>query len=722
MAVFNDVRYVSTEEYFNNNEYAVDMFESKYANNTKDRKETPAEVFYRVASELANFESEDKKQHYTDMWFDLMYKGWFRPGGSIISGIGSGRKSSLANCFHADTQFITSKGIKSFNDFNHGDNVEVLTRYAAFNSAVVNKYGKDYLTKIKFQRNGIEKEFLCTNDHSWLIRNKKGVFEEKTTNDLEIGNEISNIKKKWMLNKNNERYFCPIGFIHGLVFGDGSYYKKEDYCQLTLCGDSVQYIDLFKGFDWNYHELQDNKIRIQYLPNYMKDFPDFDNVNSEYILGFFIGWLAADGSCSKTGLCELTSSKFENLEKIRKILPSIGINTSNVKLLRDESPFDGNKNHKCYRLYILRDCLFPSMFVKKEHLDNYYEWMNSKKLYNKLNTCWKVKEIEYNVKYDETWCIEEPETNTFVLDGGILTHNCTTIPIEDDTIEAINKAEYVLMKCAAYRQGMGIDLSNLRPRGSKLGNAAEESTGIVPWAKKYSNVGKYVGQRGRMPAVLESLKDYHPDIEEFINSKREKGEIENANISVQISDNFMNALENNDIWELKFDTEHESIRKEIDPNYLFDLIAEAAWESAEPAVQYIDRLRASTISHAVYEATGNDIYKVISTNACCFTDDMVVSTNKGYLSISKIRERFNNGDEIKILSYDIQNNNFEYQDLEATHTRDNENPQEIIELMIEKDIGEDVKIECTPDHKIYTKNRGWVKAIELIEDDVLCES
>lgn len=58
--------------------------------------------------------------------------------------------------------------------------------------------------------------------------------------------------------------------------------------------------------------------------------------------------------------------------------------------------------------------------------------------------------------------------------------NCTTIPIEDDTIEAINKAEYVLMKCAAYRQGMGIDLSNLRPRGARLGNAAEESTGIVP--------------------------------------------------------------------------------------------------------------------------------------------------------------------------------------------------------------------------------------------------
>ena len=58
--------------------------------------------------------------------------------------------------------------------------------------------------------------------------------------------------------------------------------------------------------------------------------------------------------------------------------------------------------------------------------------------------------------------------------------NCSTIPIEGDTLEDIAKTEYVLMKCAAYRQGVGIDLSNLRPRGSKLGNAAEKSTGTIP--------------------------------------------------------------------------------------------------------------------------------------------------------------------------------------------------------------------------------------------------
>lgn len=299
--------------------------------------------------------------------------------------------------------------------------------------------------------------------------------------------------------------------------------------------------------------------------------------------------------------------------------------------------------------------------------------------------------------------------------------NCTTIPIEGDTIEDISKAEYTLMKCAAYRQGMGIDLSNLRPRGSKLGNAAEESTGIIPWGEKYSDVGKYVGQRGRMPALLLSLKDHHPDIEEFINCKIQSGKIENANISVQISDKFMKALENREEWELWFDTERENIRKKVDPETIFDQIADAASTSAEPGVQFIDRLREGTISNAVYESTGNDIYKVISTNACCFTDDMIVTTDKGDLSISEIRKIFNNGDSLKILSYDMENKNMEFQELEDFHIRNDEIPQETIEICIENEDGSEIIIECTHDHKIYTKNRGYVKAIELTDDDILLE-
>lgn len=194
--------------------------------------------------------------------------------------------------------------------------------------------------------------------------------------------------------------------------------------------------------------------------------------------------------------------------------------------------------------------------------------------------------------------------------------NCTTIPIKGDTLEDISYAEWSLMKCAAYRQGMGVDLSTLRPRGSKISNAAEESTGVVPWGEKFSNIGYYVGQKGRMPAILESLLISHPDIEEFIISKCKRGKIENANISIQIPDSFMRSLEKNEEWILKFETEREVIEKTIDPNYLIDLTAETSAYSGEPGIQFIDLMRQGSMINTIYEITGDNRFKIISTNAC----------------------------------------------------------------------------------------------------------
>lgn len=194
--------------------------------------------------------------------------------------------------------------------------------------------------------------------------------------------------------------------------------------------------------------------------------------------------------------------------------------------------------------------------------------------------------------------------------------NCTTLPIEGDTLEDISHTEHCLMKCAASRQGMGVDLSPLRPNGALISNAAEYSMGIVPWAKKYSRIGQYVGQRGRMPALLLSLCISHPDIEDFIKSKIELGEIEFANISVQVTNSFMDCLKNKEIWTLEFTTNKETISRDVDAEYLMQLIAETANQSAEPGVQFIDLMRQGSMIHAVYEKTSDGRYKIISTNAC----------------------------------------------------------------------------------------------------------
>ena len=237
----------------------------------------------------------------------------------------------------------------------------------------------------------------------------------------------------------------------------------------------------------------------------------------------------------------------------------------------------------------------------------------------------ELARFESDPKYEEMW-FDLMYNDWFRPGGSILSGlgsgrnesllNCTTLPIKGDSLEDISEAEYSLMKCAAYRQGIGMELSPLRWRGAKIGNAAEESTGVIPWGKKLSNVGIYVGQRGRMPAVLESLLISHPDIEEFITSKLEKGELENCNISVQIPDDFMDCLKNNKPWKLCFSTHRETFEKEVDPSYLVDLIANTAAQSAEPGVQFIDLMRRGSMVNAIYESTGDERFRVISSNAC----------------------------------------------------------------------------------------------------------
>jgi ribonucleoside-diphosphate reductase alpha chain len=197
-------------------------------------------------------------------------------------------------------------------------------------------------------------------------------------------------------------------------------------------------------------------------------------------------------------------------------------------------------------------------------------------------------------------------------------NNCTTIPLYKDTIESISQCHYDVMKCAAYRQGIGFDMSNLRPRGSRVGNAAEMSTGTIPWMDMISKIGDYVGQLGRKPALLASISVKHPDVEEFITCKDELGQIENANISVQITNDFMDAVKADGDWELYFKVKSngDEIRKTVKAKELFRKIAEHAHFKAEPGVQYIDLMREGSMIQAIADETGEERYRIIGTNAC----------------------------------------------------------------------------------------------------------
>jgi ribonucleoside-diphosphate reductase alpha chain len=209
--------------------------------------------------------------------------------------------------------------------------------------------------------------------------------------------------------------------------------------------------------------------------------------------------------------------------------------------------------------------------------------------------------------------------------------NCYVIPNPEDTRGGIIKTLEQVTEISARGGGVGFNLSSLRPRGSYLKAVNGTTSGAVSWANLYSVAAHDVIQQGgtRRGALMIMLWDWHPDLEEFITVKKEQGKILGANLSVCISDAFMKAVEDDEVWELKFpDTDHKKYRSEwkgdleewVNKGYpvkvhktlkareLWDLICESAWSSAEPGVVFMDR----------YNEMNNTWYfeKNIATNPC----------------------------------------------------------------------------------------------------------
>lgn len=216
----------------------------------------------------------------------------------------------------------------------------------------------------------------------------------------------------------------------------------------------------------------------------------------------------------------------------------------------------------------------------------------------------------------------------FVPAGRILTaagtdqqltfYNCYVIPSPKDSRRGIVDTLSQMMEIMSRGGGVGINVSSLRPRHAYVKGVNGRSSGSVSWGALYSFVTGLIEQGGsRRGALMLILNCWHPDVCEFINSKREMGKITNANISVGITDSFMDAVHANADWDLVFpdgsDPDYEAqwdgnldkwiaagkktiVYKTVKAREIWDAIIESAWSSAEPGVFFIERANKSSNS------------------------------------------------------------------------------------------------------------------------------
>ena len=194
--------------------------------------------------------------------------------------------------------------------------------------------------------------------------------------------------------------------------------------------------------------------------------------------------------------------------------------------------------------------------------------------------------------------------------------NCFVIGVdgEADSYGGIFKIDEEQVQLMKRRGGVGHDLTHIRPEGSPVKNSALTSTGIVPFMERYSNSTREVAQGGRRGALMLSVAIKHPDSEKFIDAKMVQGKVTGANVSVKIDDDFMRAVESEEMYTQQYPVHSNDplVSTQVNAKALWNKIIHNAWSSAEPGVLFWDTILRESVPDC-YADLG---YRTVSTNPC----------------------------------------------------------------------------------------------------------
>ena len=167
--------------------------------------------------------------------------------------------------------------------------------------------------------------------------------------------------------------------------------------------------------------------------------------------------------------------------------------------------------------------------------------------------------------------------------------NCFVSGIIDDNMKSIMKRAAEAAETMRKGGGIGYDFSRLRPRGDHINSLDSQSSGPVSFMGIFDAVCQTIASSGhRRGAQMGVLRIDHPDILDFIRAKRNSDKLTGFNISVGITDAFMEALDNNTDYELLFDG---VVRGTLSAQMVWDEIMNSTWDWAEPGVLFIDRIQ-----------------------------------------------------------------------------------------------------------------------------------
>lgn len=285
-------------------------------------------------------------------------------------------------------------------------------------------------------------------------------------------------------------------------------------------------------------------------------------------------------------------------------------------------------------------------------IESEYDWTSSKgvnglKLSNYgYQRPGLTEESIYNLFKDFKYIIPGGSVMSGCGTGALVSlSNCFVIGSPKDSYAEIMKTRSQQVQLMKRRGGVGYDLSELRPRGAKVNNAAKSSTGAASFMDVCSDITNEVAQNGRRGALMLSMSINHPDIEEFITKKQDLTKVTGANISVKVTDEFMQAVVNDEDYLLRYPVDSPphhintwngiTIIIEHDDNYdgklnynelvcfgdnhyvkkvrareLWNTLMHCAWNTAEPGIMF---------EGAMHNYSPDGVYpdfRMVGTNPC----------------------------------------------------------------------------------------------------------
>lgn len=336
-------------------------------------------------------------------------------------------KTKNAHCFRKDTKVITNNGVFPIQDIIDKD-VYVLNGNGEWEKTKFVFCGQDTIYKLTLMSHGKIKEIYTTKDHEWFLRQSTNTV---TTEQLYkyVGKKHPRFLRS-ILPQKQQYSIDEDGLRHGFIYGDG--YRAAQ----RKNGDSVYSIGLYtkrkyaiglKLFDnikFYQHKHNESKeyfgTAIYKSNTNMKSVPSIEEYDDNYLYSFLVGAFLTDGNCSDDSIL-FSSSKLDDLKEIQNICIHLNIATYPIGFTIRTPKSNGGcvtytKNYTLYTMRIVSTTLPDDFLILSEK-----QFKRIRKYPASLG--YKIISVENTGVVDDVYCCET-STQSFALDGFILTHNC----------------------------------------------------------------------------------------------------------------------------------------------------------------------------------------------------------------------------------------------------------------------------------------------------------